>query len=332
MALLAGAAAGACSNHHVSPWGSANVPSLRPYLPRPDLDAQLAAIDAETAELHLERSFELETQLPRGAGPIVIRAYAGRDVGRRAIHAVRVASARSVVMAVGPLDARDVGREHATELVPALLTSATGDAYQAGTDLNGDGTPDVALKSESGALEVWGITATGASPYPVDMPVRPSGAEDVDGDGRLELVGRVAVPEGDPIRPVLDDAAAFERGRYTDDSAGAKALHEARLRELSATESRERAAAAEAEAARDAGAGPSDAGASADAGPAIAPISDEVRLRRALERAWHAVLAGHPRDAEMKALDREIVPIALRGSFGAYRAALGMAGRRESGK
>ena len=322
LALLAMAGLGGCSDHHVSPWGSVERPTLRPYLPRPDLDGQLAAIDAETSELGLGRSFELETKLPRGGGPLVIRAYSGRDVGRRALHAVRVASARGVVMAVGPLDARDVTRDRATELVPALVTSASGDAYTAGTDLNGDGTPDVALKSESGAIELWGIAATGASPYAVEMQVLPTRVEDVDGDGRLDLVGRVAVAEGDPLAPVLDDAAIFERGRYTDAAPGVKAMHEARLRELSTTEARERAAAEEAS---DAGAGPGDAGAAAPP-----PISDEVRLRRALERAWHGILAGKPKEAELKALDREIVPPPLRASFGAFRRAIEMAaaGRR----
>lgn len=324
------------SNHRVSPWGAEGRPSLFAYAPPPDLAAQLRAVDREAAALGLRLEVELRGKLPRGAGELVVRGYTGADaLGRRAT-AVRVATPRGVVMAVGPLAAADADRSRATELVPSLIpgavaTTATATeagtatetetgtktraateaaVFSSGTDLNGDGTPDVALRSEAGVLEIWAVRAAGAAPYPVQLEAPPTLALDVDGDGRVELGGRVAIPEGDPIAPDLLDVATFEGDGYTDRSATARVFH------------------AEEAAARRPTPAPAAGAATAPAAPPASPAGDARRLRRAIERAWHARLAGEPREAVLAELDRERVPEALRAAFAAHRARVAITGAR----
>lgn len=113
--------AGCGSDHHVSPWGSFDRPRLRDFVERPDLDAQIARVDAETAPLGLRLVTELRADLPRRGGPVLLRGYEGEDALGRRSHAVRVATGHGVVMALGPLEAQDLRRDQATELVPALV-------------------------------------------------------------------------------------------------------------------------------------------------------------------------------------------------------------------
>ena len=87
------------------------------------------------------------------------------------------------------------------------------------------------------------------------------------------------------IAPRLDDVAMFNGVGFSDRAEGARAYH-ARLAEPAAP-------------------------AKGDA----PPTSDELRLRLALERAWHAVLAGRSKDEALKELAREAVPARLRASF-----------------
>lgn len=328
LSLAVWASALGCSDHHVSPWGVAEHPTLAPYFEQPDLAGHLATIDRETAQLGLSLVTEITARIP-AEGPLVIRSYAGVDVAHRRVHAVRAASARGVVMAVGPLDPSDLDRTAATELVPALLAGDgdEGGAWRSGTDLNGDGRPDVVLRSETGALEIWGVGAAGAGRYAITMEAPPTHAVDVDGDGRPELAGERAVAAGDPIQPVFDDVAFFEGTAYSDATEAAKALH---LRRAAALEREERAKATTADAHEgDAHAHGDRARASephpssADAGappPPPPPLAPELRLRRALELAWHAILGGRDRDKVLQALDLEPVPAHLRASFDRDRA------------
>lgn len=292
---------GGCSNHQVSPWGERGTLSLAPYLARPDLDAQLRAVASETADLGLTLTVELRSELPRGGGEIVVRGYRGEDIMGRSTHAVRVATARGVVLAAGPLDPRDADRARATELVEALLPSDEGGgAWRSGADLNDDGRVDVVLRDEHGGLEIWGVGEVGSGPYEVRLEVSPTGAVDVDGDGLPDLAGRV--PSGTyagPVRPVLDDVATFDGARYVNDSEAALTYHRERVVELEA-----RLAPPPAE-------DPSS--------PKPAPPSPELQLSRALELAWHALLAGRPRIEVLKRLDQTTVPASLREPFDHYR-------------
>jgi hypothetical protein len=311
LALAVLLAAGCMSDHRVSPWGGARSPSLAAFIPSPDLEAQLAKIDAETGQIGLTLAAEVRGKLAAGAGPVVVRAYRGRDPVGRAQHAVRAATPRGVVMAIGPAGPLDAGPDEPTELVPALV-SGSGDPYTSGafrpaSDMNGDGAPEVILRSERGALAIWRLDPAGATRIAIELEVAPKRAYDADGDGKIEFAGQVEIPEGDPLAPNLRDLAIYDGVRFTSRAPGARAFHRA------AAEAAVEPAAPEADA---------DAGA-----PPAPPSPPEVRLRRALERAWHRILAGHDRAAALAALDREPVPPLWRASFDHFRARVARAGR-----
>ncbi len=273
------------------------------YVPKPDLEAELAEIDRETSALGLARTLEIPGRFGRGGEAFRIRGYDGKDAIGRPVHAVRVASGRAIVLAVGPLDAHDVDRSRATELVPALLPGSDpvhpldGAAYVSGTDLNGDGSPDVVLRSDAGVLEIWHLQPLGAAAYEIVMVAPPTSAADVDRDGRVDLVGRIAAAPNDVLAPELDDVATFEGGRYTDASRSARAYQAARLAMIEALI------------------------AHAD------KPADDVRLRRAIERAWHAVLAGENPAKTLDALDKERAPLRLQPEVERWRKAIARAVR-----
>lgn len=278
------------SDHHVSPWGSARDVPLRQLFQAPDLGAQLARLDRETASLALALTHELRATLPLGEGDALIRGYEGVDALGRAIHAVRVVTPRGIVMAVGPIDPSDTRRDQATELVPALIRASDGvGAYRSGTDLNGDGRIDVVVRSDAGALSIWHVGAMGAAPYEIEMLAPPERAVDLDEDGRIDLVADLPLDAGDAIAPRFSDVATFSEGRYSNRSEVARA-HHARLAEPEPP---------------------------ALPGP---PPRPELRLRAALERAFHAALAAKARSAVLDELDREAVPPGLKASFDRHRA------------
>lgn len=297
---------GGCGEPDAARFGPALVPPLSLYVGEPDLEAQLRAVESETGALGLKLAKELRGELPRAAGPVVVRSYAGRDALGRETRAVRVATSRGVVMAVGPLAASDA-RDRATMLVPALIPGPSGDegAYQSGTDLNGDGSPDVVVRNERGWMEIWGIHSTGAARYPIEMALELPAArgDDIDADGRVDFVGEVEVPEGDPIAPRLEDAAAFQGAIYSNRTPGVRAWHARRADALAAA-----------------------AAPSAATAPSPAPVSDAVRARRSLELAWHRILSGGPRKTALETLDKEVMPPDLREPFRRFRAIIGRIG------
>ncbi|MGK3991870.1 FG-GAP repeat domain-containing protein [Sorangium sp. So ce1024] len=310
MGVLLSSCPSCASDHQVSPWGAARMPPLGAYVAPPDLDAHLRAIDVEAAELGIELEVELRGELPRGGGEVVLRGYAGTDALGRRTSAVRAATPRGVIMAAGPLDSRRVDRTQATRLVPSLVPGAAPDAaehqlgvFRSGTDLNRDGALDVVLSNEAGDLEIWAVQPFGAARYTVELAVPPRFALDIDRDGILELAGRVPMKEGDPLAPELVDVAGFEGGRYTHRSSAARAFHAARA----GTDDRGAARAAADDRGR-------------DGERQEPPKDDAARLRRALERAWHALLAGRPAKETLAALDREPVPPDLQRAFAAHRA------------
>jgi len=206
---------------------------------------------------------------------------------------------------VGPLEPSD-SRERATQLVTALVPGPSGDegAFQSGTDLNGDGSPDVVVRNERGVMEMWGLAATGAMLYPIAMEVAPTRAIDVDEDGKIDFAGEVEVLEGDPIAPRLEDAAAFRGATYSNATAGVRAWHARRADALAAG------------AGMGVGVG---AGAGAGTGAGTGTATDAVRARRAIELAWHRILSGSPRKSALEKLDKEAVPPDLRDPFQRYR-------------
>lgn len=264
------------------------MPPLGAYVIRPELPPHLAELDREAAESGLELDFEQRLELPDAGDPIVVRVYVGRDSVGRAVHAVRAATPFGIVLAAGPLRTDDVRRREATEFVPALATDQDGHpiAYHSLTDLTGTGAIDLVLRSEAGRLEVWRLGPRAAIEYPIVLDVRATRAADLDGDGRVDLLGEVPIAADDPIQPRLEDWATFAAGSFTHRSEPARALHE-------------RAAAERARPPRG--------------------ETPEARARRVLERAWHQILAGQDPEEILDKLDDETPSGKLRTSFRDHR-------------
>lgn len=276
----------ACSsNHHVSPWGSAGPPPLSAFAAPDDLQGNLHTVDAEIAALGLTLKSELRANLQGGQGPVVARGYEGVDATGRSLHAVRVATSQGIIMALGPRDSNN----HATQLVVSLLPVANGNAddgaFRSLTDLNGDGSLDIALRGGDGTIEVHSLFANGSTQYDVQMSLRPSEVIDCDDDGYPDLVGRPELPDDDPIAPSFIDVATFDRGRYRSSSDEVIAFHARRAKEL-----RERARKSE-----------------------VSAPSEQLRI--ALERSWHEILAGSSASDVVAELERRPVPTSLRSSF-----------------
>jgi hypothetical protein len=268
------------SDHHVSPWGGRPGPSLTPFVVLPGLAPRIAEVDAEAAALRLVMTAEIPLSLSRGGAPhpAVLRGYAGQDAAGRPVHAVRVATELGVVMALGPLGALDLDRSPPTELVEQA------GVLRSGLDLNGDGTVDVVARNEAGVLSVFHVDELGSGEYAVSMAAPPTAGVLLDGDPHPALWGHLPVPADDPIAPKLDCVAAFEGGRYTGAAPAARAWHAAKTAALEA-----------------AAPPPKD--------------RDDLRLRAALEHAWHALLAAGDPEAVQQALGQQAVPPALRASF-----------------
>jgi hypothetical protein len=305
-----GVAAGCGSDHHVSPWGTRPDAALAAYVRAPDLDAELSRVDAETQALGLRMIDEIRAEPPTRAGrgtgvTVAIRGYAGRDAGGRAIHATRVATPRGVVLAVGPLDVGDLDRREPTELCPTVppLDDGSGLVFRSGTDLNGDGSLDVVLRNDAGELAVWHVGELGSGAYPVSCAAPVTRGLDLDGDGRLDLWGQIPVDPADPIAPRLVDVATFAAGAYSNATAAARAWHAHAVRAVGAPPQPKQ------------GAGPTS-------------VSDAVRLRAALERAWHTILSGEPREQALSELRRESVPQPVRASFDRHASEIAAIPRR----
>jgi hypothetical protein len=302
LALVAAVAAACSSHHRVSPWGERGGVPLDALAARPDLAARLAAIDAETAEAGLALASEHEAELPRGGGPVVVRGYEGRNALGRLVHAVRVATSRGVVLAVGPPDPQSA--LPAAPRVPwpgeaarpggswSASLATTDAASRPLLDVNHDGALDLLLRDQDGVLAIVSLEPMGSSRLAIAMTVAPDRLEDVDGDGRLDLVGTVPVPRGDAIAPRLDDVGTWDGAGYASTTAAARAFHAARADELA-----------------------EDGAGTGGGSPAPPPEPPEARLRRAIERAFHLALAGGGSGDIVRVLDREPVPPSLRASF-----------------
>jgi hypothetical protein len=172
--------------------------------------------------------------------------------------------------------------------VVSLATSpdADGRIFYSMMDVTGDGTPDLMARDDDGRLAIFSLKPRGAVRIEVELEVAPREGADVDGDGHLDLLGRVRVDDDDPIKPDFVDVATWSGAKLSNKTDAAKAFH-----------ARER-----------------------DARPVPEePMEPAPKLKRALERAWHAVLAGGDRDKVMKALDEEKPAPKLAGAFAVHR-------------
>lgn len=246
---------GCTSDHHVSPWPK-DV-SLQSLMRASTMEEHLERVAAEMQVEGLALDTEVCGELD-DAETFCIRSYRGQDDLGNQRRAVRVATRYGVVMALGPTSSHDTMRGVEIALVPSL-----DEAWKSGSDLNGDGMPDVVVARSGGALEVWGLHARGASPYPIDALVPVTGAMDVDGDGRPDLAGTVPVPPGESLAPSLVEVVSFAAGRYRSDTPSVRGFHARRGREMA----EERSGSAH------------------------------------VERAWHALRSGKDPAKVLKALD-----------------------------
>lgn len=268
---------GCASDHHVSPWPK-DV-SLKTLMQATTIEEHLARVDEEMGADGLMVEAEIKGEFEDGES-FCIRAYAGRDSLGNPRRAVRVATRYGVVMALGPTSSHDALRGNHVQLVTTLAEGR----WRSGSDLNGDGLPDVVVTRSSGGIEIWGLHAKGASPYPMEAIVPVTEATDVDGDGRPDLVGVVPFPKGDGVAPQLVEVATFLGGEYRTDTPSVRAWHRRQLRERASKRS---------------------------------PASS-------IERAWHGLRAGQDRDPTIEALDVEIealgeLPSNERASLGRWR-------------
>lgn len=265
--------AAACgSNHHVSPWP--RDVSLHTLLRPGDIDSHVIRIDEEMRVEGLVLDVELDGEL-EGGEPFRIRTYRGHDDLGNERRALRVATRFGVVMALGPATAHEAMRGQQVTFVRSLGEGT----WQSGTDINGDGLPDVVV-DRAGVIEIWGLHAQGASPYPVDSLAPITGTLDVDADGRPDLVGRIQVPEGDALAPRLVEVVTFSEGRYHHATEPVRAFHARALADMDA------------------------AGAPA----------------RRIEAAWHRLRSGHGSKDVLALLDTNDVDETVRASFARWRA------------
>jgi hypothetical protein len=246
---------GACaSDHRVSPFPPGG---LAVFLrPADDLPGQIERAVREAAASGLRETLRVEGTLPNKK-PFVALGFSGVDAAGLPTHATRVVTPASVVLALGP--ARVVLQEppRPDELLPALHPSG---AFPSGVDLTGDRAPDVVLRASDGTLAVYRIDLLGSAPYPIQLRTPPTRALDLDEDGRPDLAGVAPVPEGDAIHPELLDIAVADGTSFRNDHPAVLAHHRA-LAERPLP-------------------------------PGSAPLA--LRLRAALERAFHQLAAGDP--------------------------------------
>lgn len=278
------------SNHRVSPFPP--IQSIHDVLPPPDLDAQLGRIDEEANANGYVLRTEQRGTLANGE-EIVVRAYETVDPFGRPAHLLRVATPVGIVLALGPPDPKLV-IPPATELLPSLVPGG----WFSGSDLNGDGAPEVVVRDGAGTLSVYRIERYGAAPLPIELAWPPTFAIDANADGHPDFAASHRLGEEDPIAPTIVDVAIFDGARYTNEGEEARAFHE---------RSRDEAAARFEEASE---------------------AEDEVAmLRAAIEKAWHAIAAGSDAKKALAELDEVLEkaePLAeeLRTSLRSWRAVL----------
>lgn len=299
---LASLVAGCVSNHRVSPFPP--IESVYDILPEPNLDAQVARIDAEAEANRYRLVVERRGKLPEG-GEIMVRGYETVDPFGRPSHLVRVATPSGVVLALGPPDPKLIVAP-ATELRASLLTGG----WFSGTDLNGDGAPDVIVQDGRGVLSAWKVEHYGATPLPIQLAYPPTFALDVNGDGHPDFAGKPETQGDDELSPALVDVAVFDGSRYTNTHPEARDWHR---------RERDRADAVISEA--------------LDGEEEETPKEPKEVLTAALERGFHAIFAGENLDATLKELDsvaKKLGPVSseAQASFARLRTIIADEGRR----
>ena len=265
---------GCQSDHRVSPFPDGF--GIESLVQPPDLKRQLERVHKE---MDVERM--TATEEIRGAfadhSQFVILGFGAGGAAPIERHALRVATGHGVILALGPQNAADLGRGRRNQLVVSLTD---GGGWKSGTDLNGDGHPDVVVRGDDATIEIWCLFPKGASPYPVRSVAPPDHVVDIDGDGRPDLAAHVRVPGGEGLGVAIVDVATFEASGYRNDTAAVKQWHLGEARKLVGQE-------------------PGDAG--ADGG--VRRRDDRGALSEAIELAWHLIRAGEPAGKALEAAD-----------------------------
>lgn len=259
-----GATAGCASDHRVSPWieGVQWSDLTAPSTLEESVERVRSEALAASMSVRVERKAEF-----RGGEPFIIFGLDATDSLGRETHAVRVATRRGIVLAVGPREAAENGGTARTRLVESILA---GGAWSSGTDLNADGLPDVVIGGADGTFEVWGVYEQGASPYPMQGAVAPTTAMDVNEDGLPDPSGELRITGPDPIEPHAVEVMTFEAGTYRVSTADVKQWH-ARMAER----------------------------------PVSTGGSTKEVLRSAIETCWHRLRAGQSPKRVLGDADRE---------------------------
>ena len=273
----------ACSSGpHVSPYAGVD---LSTYLRQAnDLPTQTERARREAAAEGLREITTVDAVFPSGQ-PFVALGFVGVDAAGRPVHAARVVTPAAIVLALGPARALGEGPPRPDELLASLLP---GGAYPSGSDLSGDGAPDVVLRAADGSLAIHRIDMSGSAPYPITLRFPPTDARDVNEDGRPDLTGHPPLPDDDPLRPALLDVAIADRVTFRNDHPDALAFHQAL----------------------------------ATRPPPASDTPPATQLRAALETAFHAVLAGAPPADALAPADRLVrrpLPADLVASFALWR-------------
>lgn len=279
-------ALGCGSNHRVSEWGDSGSPKLSMYVSEPDLQGHLDDMGG-APDL---QGFEVDAELHGDAAGThyVARSFKGpRELGRDQ-RAIRVASPSGVILALGPIDPRSTVRTEPDDLVRVIDANDDGEGeFRSMTDLTGDGTLDLVVRTESGEIAIYSLGPRGATRVEVAMAAPPTEGIDVDADGKVDLRGSVPFADGDPIEPAFTDVATFDGRMFSDRTDAAKKFHEEQADALAV-----------------------------DA-PAMA--GTVVVLRRSLERAWHTILKGGDPKEALEALDKARPDASLRPWFTRHR-------------
>lgn len=222
--------------------------------PGDDLAGQLARATREAQASRLREVRRVEGQLA-GGDPFVAIGYEGSDIAGQPVSALRVVTPAAIVLALGPARVARGAEGTTSELLPSLLP---GGGFPSGKDWTGDRAPDLAVRAPDGSLAVYRVELMSAAIYPVVLRSPPTRVLDVNEDGRPDLAGAPSPAPGDPIAPDMVDVAVADGIFFHNDHPAALAFH----RRL-----------------------------------ADAPLPDgatTVRLKTALEKAFHALCAGDP--------------------------------------
>ena len=157
LAWLAPSLLAACPSPSVSPWGQSGGPSLRLYLEKADLQANLQQIAAEVQGLALEQTGSFEVK-DAGGERYRVLSFEGRNSLGHKTTAVRVASEHGVIVALGPL--RELDTPQPTEFVRSLAEEGGG-TISFPRDITSDGLPDLLLSDGRGQELLLGLQPHG---------------------------------------------------------------------------------------------------------------------------------------------------------------------------